>query len=149
MVPIEQLVLQHEEIRRMIIDSEDVACVHPVHNAEHALLVLIKSGYSAIPVVDHENRVVGMISKTRILDRILGLERIEFELLSSFTVADVMNEEVCRIAEDDKFMHALQLSIDAPFICVETREGQFVGLLTRHGILAFLYNAMRQLGRKP
>ncbi|TDY50738.1 CBS domain-containing protein [Alicyclobacillus sacchari] len=149
MASMQEFTLQHEEIARLIIDAEDVACVHPAHSAEHALLVLIKSGYSAIPVVDSAGRVVGIISKTLILDRILGLERIEFEALSQFTVADVMRTDFHRIHHDDTFLRALQMSIDAPFLCVEDDDERFVGLLTRHGILAYLNGIIRKNLRRP
>jgi CBS domain-containing protein len=131
----------------MVIDAEDVACVHPAHSAEHALLVLIKSGYSAIPVVASDGKVVGTISKTLILDKILGLERIEFEALSTYTVADAMNPEVARIASDQSFMRALQLSIDWPFLCVENDEGIFTGLMTRRGILALIHHEIQRENR--
>lgn len=144
MQSIETLKLQDDDVARIITNSEDVACVHPAHSAEHALLVLIKSGYSAIPVVASSGSVVGIISKTLILDRILGLQKIEFETLSQFTVADVMNTDVPRIQRDQPFMRALQISIDAPFLCVEDDSGQFVGLLARRGILALLYQSTRQ-----
>lgn len=143
-MPIEQITLQDEEISRLIIDAEDVACVYPSHGAEHALLVLIKSGYSAIPVIDPQGRVVGVISKTLILDKILGLQRIEFDELSNFTVKDVMREDVHRIHKGDTFLRALQVSIDAPFLCVDDDSGLFVGLLTRHGILAYLHGLIRK-----
>lgn len=148
MAPIEEITLQDEDIARLIIDAEDVACVHPAHGAEHALLVLIKSGYSSIPVVDSQGRVVGTISKTLILDRILGLQRIEFDALSDFSVQDVMREEVHRVHQTDKFLRALQVSIDAPYLCVEDDSGMFVGLLTRHGILAYLHGVIRKGTRR-
>lgn len=147
MLSIRDFTLRHEDIRRMVIDAEDVACVHPAHSAEHALLVLIKSGYSAIPVVASDGKVVGTISKTLILDKILGLERIEFEALSTYTVADVMNPEVARIASDQSFMRALQLSIDWPFLCVENDEGIFTGLMTRRGILALIHHEIQRENR--
>ncbi|WAH39635.1 CBS domain-containing protein [Alicyclobacillus fastidiosus] len=144
MQSIETLTLQDDEVARMVIDAEDVACVHPAHSAEHALLVLIKSGYSAIPVVASNGVVAGVISKTMILDRILGLERIEFDSLSNFLVQDVMNVDVPRIRQNQSFIRALQISIDAPFLCVEDDDGQFIGLLARRGILALVHNAIRQ-----
>ncbi|MFD1677113.1 cyclic-di-AMP-binding protein CbpB [Alicyclobacillus fodiniaquatilis] len=147
MLSIRDFTLRHEDIRRMVIDAEDVACVHPAHSAEHALLVLIKSGYSAIPVVASDGKVVGTISKTLILDKILGLERIEFEALSTYTVADAMNPEVARIASDQSFMRALQLSIDWPFLCVENDEGIFTGLMTRRGILALIHHEIQRENR--
>lgn len=136
--------LQDDEMKELIIDASDVACVHPQHSAEHALLVLIKSGYATIPVVDSTGRVKGIISKTLILDRILGLERIEFDTLSLFSVNDVMNQQVARIQATDRFFHALQMCIDAPFLCVEDINGLFVGLIARRGILVMLHNFLRQ-----
>lgn len=144
MQTIETLSLQDDEIWRMIIAASDVACVHPAHSAEHALLVLIKSGYSAIPVVASSGQVVGVISKTLVLDRILGLERIEFDDLSKFTVADVMNTNVPRIGNEETFMRALQMSIEAPFLCVEEQSGLFVGIFARRGILALVHKFLRQ-----
>lgn len=144
MQSMENLISDDENISRMIINAEDVACVHPAHSAEHALLVLVKSGYSAIPVVSSEGKVVGIISKTLILDRILGLQRIEIERLSEYRVEDVMNPDVARIERDQPFMRALQLSIDAPFLCVENEEGKFVGLFTRRGILAVIHHQLQR-----
>lgn len=137
------LSLQDDEVRDMIIDASDVACVHPAHSAEHALLVLIKSRYSAIPVVDGSGFVAGIISKTMILDRILGLEHIEFEILSTFYVKDVMNQDVPRIRCNETFLRAVQMSIDAPFLCVEDAKGTFAGLFARRGILVLLHKILR------
>jgi len=132
------------EIQQLMIPAEDVASVQTYHSLEHALLMLIKAKYSAIPVLDEKGRVQGTISKTLILDSILGLERIETEKLSERTVEEVMDRGVPRLREADAFFKALELSINRPFICVENNEANFVGLLTRRAILILVYKHFRK-----
>lgn len=70
------------KIMDFVIPSEKVAHVQVGNSLEHALLVLTKSGYSAIPVLDAKYKLHGLISSSLITESILGLERIEFEKLS-------------------------------------------------------------------
>jgi len=108
------------------------------------LLVLIKSGYSAIPVLDSSYRIQGLISTTMILDQILGLERIEYDRLGEYTVDHVMNTKIPRMKESEHFLRALELSINHPFVCMEDEDGVFVGILTRKNVLALNYQYFRQ-----
>lgn len=127
----------------LMTDANRVACVHMDNSLEHALLILIKSGYSAVPVIDRASHVVGVISKTRILDSILGPLRIEFDDLDGKKVSDAMNSEVPRISEAEGFLRALELSINSAFLCVDNSAGEFIGILTRRTVLASLYKVVK------
>lgn len=122
-------------VSEIMISSEKVAHVQSNNPLEHALLVLVKSGYSAVPVLDAEYKLVGMISKTVILDEILGLERFETERLADLKVLDVMNKDEISIKETATFIDGLNAVINRPFICVTDEEGYFDGILTRRAIL--------------
>lgn len=122
-------------IKDFIISSEKVAHVQAGNNAEHALLVLTKTGYSSIPVLDYKYRLVGLLSSKMITEAILGLERIEYERLEHIKVDEVMEKEVAIIKETDTFRKALDLVINHAFICVVDDEETFVGILTRRVIL--------------
>lgn len=137
------------DIKKLMIHADNVAFVQSAHSLEHALLVLIKSGYSSIPVLGTDSRVQGIVSKTLILDSILGLERIEFERLSDQTVHDVMNPKVPRVKVTDTFFRALELSINQPYLCVEDHQEIFLGLMTRRAILALVYRYFRELRLPP
>lgn len=131
------------EIKELTVPSANVAHVQLGNTLEHALLVLIKSGYSAVPVLDTKFRLQGLISKTLILDSILGMERIEYEKLSERKVEDVMNPKVPRMQETASFMRAMELSINNAFICIEDENGIFTGIITRRSILALVYRYFR------
>jgi predicted transcriptional regulator len=130
--------IQNEVFAKLIMPAQNVACVEDKNSAEHALLVLIKTRYSAIPVLSGRNRVVGTISKTIILDAILGLERIEVERLADLQVGNLMNTHVPAIQPTDTVRKAVQLSINQPFLCLVENDN-FAGLVTRRALLAHIF----------
>lgn len=126
----------------IMIPSEKVAHVQVNNPLEHALLVLVKSGYSAVPVLDPSYKLVGIIGKTTILDQILGLERFEFERLSTIVVKDVLNEDIPCLTKEDSLMKGLNAVINHPFVCIADKDGYFDGILTRRAILKQLKKDM-------
>ncbi|WP_077622180.1 cyclic-di-AMP-binding protein CbpB [Sediminibacillus massiliensis] len=122
-------------VGELMISSEKVAHVQVGNPLEHALLVLVKSGYSAVPVLDAAYKLQGTIGKTIILNNLLGLERFEMERLSDIKVHEVMNTDLPCLHKDDTLTTALKSVIDYPFVCVADEEGYFDGILTRRAIL--------------
>ncbi|WP_400163440.1 cyclic-di-AMP-binding protein CbpB [Brevibacillus sp. TJ4] len=135
----------HTPIKDLIIASTKVAHVQLGNSLEHALLVLMKSGYSAIPVLDHQYRLHGTISTNQIINKTLGLERFEFEQMSVHTVDEVMDTKIPRLKDTDRFMKALELCINHPFVCIEDDQQIFAGIVTRKSILALAYRHFRNL----
>ncbi|WP_099363164.1 cyclic-di-AMP-binding protein CbpB [Fredinandcohnia onubensis] len=122
-------------INNLLIPADKVAHVQIGNSLEHALLVLTKTGYTAVPVLDPKYKLHGLISSTHILDSILGLERIEFERLEKMKVEEVMNREIPRLNLNDNVIKGLQLVIDQSFVCVENDDLVFEGIFTRRAIL--------------
>lgn len=135
-------------IRNFMIPSERVAHVQIGNNLEHALLVLTKSGYTAIPVLDPYYKLHGLISTPIIMDSILGLERIEFEKLEEKRVEEVMNKKIPRLNINSSMQDSIALLIDNPFLCVENEEGFFEGIFTRRTVLNQLNKHVRKLNKK-
>lgn len=123
------------QIEEFIISSEKVAHVQMGNSAEHALLVLTKTGYSSIPVLDSKYRLKGLVSTQNITDSILGLDHIEYERLPDIKVEEVMIQPVPYIHIGEKFKRGLDLLINHPFLCVIDDEETFVGILTRRVVL--------------
>lgn len=122
-------------IGEYIIPAEKVAHVQVGNNAEHALLVLTKTGYSSIPVLDAEDKLKGLLSMRTVTDSILGLAHIEYERLRELSVDQLMREELDTLRISDTFQKGLDYLIDLPFICVVEEDGTFAGILTRRVIL--------------
>lgn len=133
------------DIKKLMIPSERVAHVQIGNNLEHALLVLTKSGYTAIPVLDPHYKLHGLISTPIIMDSILGLERIEFETLENKRVEEVMKTSIPRVKLTETIESCLKLLVNHPFLCIVTEDGQFEGLLPRSTLLMQLEKV---IGRK-
>lgn len=125
-------------IEQFVISAENVAHVQPENSLEHALLVLVKSGYTAIPVLSANYHLCGIISKAQILDAILGIERIEPEKLGKYLVEDMMTEDVATVISTSTLERVMTISINYPFVCVENENGAFHGIITRSKLLAHL-----------
>lgn len=123
------------KINDLMIPSERVAHVQIGNNLEHALLVLTKSGYTAIPVLDPHYKLHGLISTPILMESILGLERIEFEKLEESRVEEVMNKTVPRVKTNEPIDICLELLINHPFLCIESEDGFFEGILPRSTVL--------------
>lgn len=128
-----------------VLSSEKVAHVQMGNSAEHALLVLTKTGYSAIPVLDSKYRFRGLINAQRITDAILGMDHIEYERLPDIRVEEIMETELPLVKQSERFQKALDLLINQNFLCVVDDEGMFIGILTRRIVLKQLKKQIYQL----
>lgn len=134
-------------IRNLMISNERVAHVQIGNNLEHALLVLTKSGYTAIPVLDPHYKLHGFISMPIIMDAILGIERIELEKLEELRVEEVMNKSVPRININGSMKNCLEMLVNHPFLCVESEEGIFEGILPRSTVLNQLNKHIKKVNK--
>ncbi|MGM7682735.1 cyclic-di-AMP-binding protein CbpB [Cytobacillus sp. Hm23] len=134
-------------IKDLLIPADKVAHVQIGNSLEHALLVLTKSGYTAVPVLDPMYRLHGLISSTMIFDAILGLERIEFELLENMKVEDVMNSDIPRLYVRDSLTKGLNLVVNHPFVCVQNDDETLEGIFTRRAILKQLNRHVHKLNK--
>lgn len=136
------------QIEEFIISSEKVAHVQMGNSAEHALLVLTKTGYSAIPVLDSKYRFRGLINAQRITDAILGMDHIEYERLGEIRVEDIMLTDFPLIDVHERFQKALDLVIDQNFLCVVDEDNMFMGILTRRVVLKQLKKQIYQMKKE-
>ncbi|MBS2968660.1 CBS domain-containing protein [Metabacillus sp. KIGAM252] len=134
-------------IQDLMIPGDKVAHVQLGNNLEHALLVLTRTGYTAIPVLDSSYKLHGLIGTNMIIDAIMGLERIEAERLSEIKVSEVMNFDIPRLKITDSAAKGLEIVVDHPFVCVESGDGYFEGIFTRREILKQLDRHVKRLNR--
>mgnify|MGYP001171376553 CR=1 FL=1 len=135
MSSVKKQALSELTVKDVMIPAEKVAHVQLGNPVEHALLVLVESGYSSVPVLDRDFKYLGTIAKTPILKSVIGIERFEMEKLADITVEEVMNTALPTLSPDTKFVTGLKEVIDHAFLCVVDDDGLFLGILTRRAIL--------------
>ncbi|ALC80887.1 MULTISPECIES: cyclic-di-AMP-binding protein CbpB [Bacillus] len=147
MIHLQSEELLHKTIENFMIESDKVAHVQIGNNLEHALLVLTKTGYTAIPVLDPMYRLHGLIGTNMIMDKIIGLKRIEYEKLDQIPVEQAMKTDIPRLKINDPLLKGLGMVVDHGFVCVENEEQLFAGIFTRRTILKQLNKVIRNFNK--
>ena len=143
---VRDLLLQNQET--FLIPAENVANVMYQHPLSHGLLVLSKVGYTKIPVLGKDDRFVGLVSLSDVVNKMIDLQTISMDPLEGLTVADVMETNVPTIDENWELEDVLHLLVDSPFLPVVTEEKVFKGILTRKELLKAVNYMVHELERR-
>lgn len=127
-----------------VIPASKVAHVFEDNSLEHALLVLTNTGYTLIPVLDYDNKYIGMINNAGIMNAIMGVESILFENLPEVKVSNVVIRDYPVLRVGFSFEILLKNLIDHSFLCVVDNDNEFVGIVTRRVALKRLAKAIHQ-----
>ncbi|EST90499.1 MULTISPECIES: cyclic-di-AMP-binding protein CbpB [Vagococcus] len=124
-----------ENQAHFLIPADKVAHVMDQNPLSHALLVLSKVKYSRIPVLDKEDRLVGLIGLSDVVDEMLALTEISTDGLDHKCVRDVMDTDVFSVTNPEDIEYLLHASVDHSFIPVTDEDEHFLGIVTRRTIL--------------
>ncbi|MGM0124181.1 hypothetical protein IGI37_001555 [Enterococcus sp. AZ194] len=143
---IKELLLENQET--FLIPAENVANVMYQNPLDHCLLVLSKVGYSKIPVLDKGDRLVGLVSLTEVVEKMIDLKEIDMARLNGLTVADVMETSVPVVSEDWDLEEVLHLLVDLAFLPVVDENQVFKGIITRKEVLKAVNHMSHELERR-
>ncbi len=139
------------------IMTREVTCLSPEDDVRNALELLEKMQISGLPVIDAEDRLVGMFTEKEILSAILPsyLEKVgwfvyeddpkavrqKIAALHGRKVKEVMRREVVAIDEDTRLgeVARVMLTRQARRIPVLNKENKVVGIVGRGDVLKALF----------
>ena len=109
---------------------------------KQGLEILYRSGYSAIPVIDVEDRYVGVISEGDFLWTILfynqKLESVSAEQLKKSTVRSIMRGgKINPVCIDTAMETLLKQAKEQSFVPVIDDRSVFIGIIRRSEIIKF------------
>ncbi|MEM9593315.1 MAG: CBS domain-containing protein [Acidobacteriota bacterium] len=126
------------------------ACVlSPTTSVQEAISRLVEHGVSAAPVVDGENRILGMLTEKDCL-RILSAWVYDAEASSALaTVADYQSEvkSPCEPGMDLFRVAELFLANNFPVLPVVAEGGRLLGTISRADMLRQIQDLQRKLDR--
>ncbi|HEY8497427.1 MAG TPA: CBS domain-containing protein [Limnochordales bacterium] len=138
------------------IMQRNVRTIGPDATVAEVAAILAEAGYSGLPVVDEENRVIGIVTEADLLVRakrlnlptffpflggVIFLEnprRFEEELrkATAVRVREVMTTDVVTVSEDTPVQDVATLMVEHRINRVPVvRDGRLVGLITRDDII--------------
>lgn len=118
------------------IMSTNLKTVHPNTSIQEAIEILINQRVSGLPVIDDQNRLVGMITEFALLA--VAYDRS----VSKQTVSQHMTRDVITVNVDDPASRVADLCIVHRVRRVPVmREGRLVGVIARRDVLRALTSA--------
>lgn len=144
------------------IMTTEVIVARKDDNIASVAKLLIKEKIGGLPVVDEENKVVGIISETDIMKKekhidaprainflegiifIDDVRKIEDDLkkIAAFKVEDLMSKEIIKVHEDDKFDEIANIMIKKSINRVPVVDGdnKLKGIICRYDIIKAMYD---------
>lgn len=129
-------------IASFLLPKADVAYLRDDMTLRQGLEKLRRSGYTAIPVIDAEDRYVGVISEGDFLWNILAhnqsLDDITLKSLEHLSVRDILRHGKVRPVCISTAMEALlEQAKNQNFVPVIDDRSVFIGIVTRSDIIRY------------
>lgn len=129
-------------IASFLVPKAEVAYLRDDMTLRQGLEKLRRSGFTAIPVIDREDRYVGVISVGDFLWNILAynqnLENITLKALEHMTVRDfIQNGKVKPACIETDMDSLLERAKNQNFVPVIDDRNVFIGIITRSDIIKY------------
>ncbi|SHH48384.1 CBS domain-containing protein [Tepidibacter thalassicus] len=140
----------------------DVISVNKETSIEEIVKILLEKRIGGVPVVDDENRVIGIISETDIvkkekninipsfitilqgvvfLDSLKSLEE-DIKKIAAYKAEDIMSKDVLKVYEEDSLEYVANLMIEKSInrVPVVDKENKIKGIICRYDIIKAMYS---------
>ncbi|MBQ2803603.1 MAG: CBS domain-containing protein [Lachnospiraceae bacterium] len=129
-------------IASFILPKVEVAYLRDNMTIRQGLEKMHRSGYTAIPVIDKEDRYVGVISEGDFLWKVIlhnnNLEDITIKQLEHMTVRDLIQMgKVKAVCIDTNMEELLGQAQNQNFVPVIDDRNVFIGIITRSDIIKY------------
>ncbi len=129
-------------IASFLLPKANVAYLRDDMTLRQGLEKLRRSGFTAIPVIDSEDRYVGVISEGDFLWNILAhnqkLDDITLKSLEHLTVRDMLqNGKIRPVCIDTAMEELLEQAQSQNFVPVIDDRNVFIGIITRSDIIKY------------
>lgn len=129
-------------IASFITPKAEVAYLRDNMTIRQGLEKLRRSGYTAVPVIDSEDRYVGVVSASdflwNILDHNEELENVTMKRVEQLTLRDIIqNGKVKPVCIDTNMEQLLGQAQMQNFVPVIDDRNVFIGIITRSDIIKY------------
>jgi CBS domain-containing protein len=130
-----------KDIKAKDVMTKPVVCVSLTTSTEELSRLLIEKNISGVPVIDESGKLIGVVSKTDVLEtHLLPEEYQESTALNKGYVEDIMVPLVSFVFEDDGIDRIINLMLNENIrrVVVTTKEQKVMGIITPMDILKYV-----------
>lgn len=124
-------------IAKLMIPKACTVILHENNTVRQGLEILARCRYTAIPVLDTQERYVGSVSEGDFLRHVLKTGMTDFKKQESYYIVDILRRDFCpALSISAEFDVVVQASLRQNFVPVVDDRGMLCGIVTRQNLIA-------------
>lgn len=131
-------------IAQMMIPKVFTAFLHEGDSVRKGLEIMLNHGYTAIPVLDGEERYIGCVCEGDFLRHILNTGTTDRKFHEQYLIGSIVRKDFCPAihieAEKDEVIGGM---LNQNFLPVVDSRNMLCGILTRSGVIKYLAGKVR------
>lgn len=126
-------------IAKIMVPKISTVFLHERQTVRQGWEVMIRGGYTAIPVLDDEQRYIGSVTEGDFLRYVFSVESLDKLDMEKHRVGDLVRREFCpSISIDAGEEEVIVASLNQNFVPVVDSRNTMCGIITRRGVIAYL-----------
>ena len=133
-------------IAKIMIPKVCTVVLHERSTIRQGLEVLVRCRYTAIPVLDDEERYVGSVTEGDFLRHILKTGTTDIKEQELYSVKDILRRDFCpALSIEAEFDIVVDASLQQNFVPVVDSRNALCGIVTRRSLIAEIAASKKQL----
>ncbi len=126
-------------IAKIMVPKISTVFLHERQTVRQGWEVMTRGGYTAIPVLDDEQRYIGSVTEGDFLRYVFSVESLDKLDMEKHRVGDLVRREFCpSISIDAGVEEVIAASLNQNFVPVVDSRNTMCGIITRRGVIAYL-----------
>lgn len=126
-------------IAKIMVPKISTVFLHERQTVRQGWEVMTHGGYTAIPVLDDEQRYIGSVTEGDFLRYVFSVESLDKLDMEKHRVGDLVRREFCpSISIDAGEEEVIAASLNQNFVPVVDSRNTMCGIITRRGVIAYL-----------
>ncbi len=124
-------------IAKLMIPKIYTVTLHENCTIRQGLEVLARCRYTAIPVLDEQDRYVGSVSEGDFLQHVLKTGQTDLRQQESYRIRDILRRDFCPALDiDSDFQVVVEAALKQNFVPVVDSRNALCGIVTRRNLIA-------------
>ncbi len=126
-------------IAKIMVPKISTVFQHERQTVRQGWEVMTRGGYTAIPVLDDEQRYIGSVTEGDFLRYVFSVESLDKLDMEKHRVGDLVRREFCpSISIDAGEEEVIAASLNQNFVPVVDSRNTMCGIITRRSVIAYL-----------
>ncbi len=126
-------------IAKIMVPKISTVFLHERQTVRQGWEVMTRGGYTAIPVLDDEQRYIGSVTEGDFLRYVFSVESLDKLDMEKHRVGDLVRREFCpSISIDAGEEEVIAASLNQNFVPVVDSRNTMCGIITRRSVIAYL-----------